>query len=128
MASADPAAVAALQADLTAATTKVDDLTAQIAALLNPPAPVPVPEALTILDQTVDVTANTPATSAVTAAGGTAPLSFSSGDLPAGVGMDAAGNLSIPPTAAGTYTATVLVTDSATPPATASATLTITAA
>jgi mono/diheme cytochrome c family protein len=61
------------------------------------------------------------------ATGGTAPYTWtvSAGTLPAGMGISAAGVISGPPTAAGTASFTVTVTDSATPAATATKALSI---
>jgi hypothetical protein len=66
----------------------------------------------------------------ISAIGGTAPRAWSlvTGALPAGLALGADGTLSGTPTAAGTYTFTVQVTDSAATPASAQRTFTVTVA
>lgn len=64
-------------------------------------------------------------TGSFTASGGTAPYKFSTSGLPTGISLSDSGELSGSSSVAGTYTATVTVTDSAATPATATAHLTI---
>lgn len=77
-----------------------------------------------------EATLNESYSETLTAVNGTKPFtwSVSSGSLPPGISLSAAGVLSGTPTASGTYTFTVTVGDSAKPPASDSAALSLTVA
>jgi hypothetical protein len=72
-------------------------------------------------------TVSTPYSATLVASGGTAPYTWSvtTGTLPAGLTLSAAGAISGTPTAAGTSTFTVTVSDSSSPVLTATQTLVI---
>ncbi|UFS69545.1 Ig domain-containing protein [Geomonas sp. RF6] len=72
-------------------------------------------------------TVGTPYSQSLVATGGTSPYTWtvSSGDIPAGLSLSTAGVISGTPTTAGTSTFTVQLSDSTTPPLTATQELTI---
>jgi hypothetical protein len=86
-------------------------------------APAPVITTSTLTSGVI----NTAYTAQLTATGGTAPLSWTltSGTLPAGLTLSSTGAIAGTPTAAGTSTFTVKVTDSAASPVSTSATLSL---
>ncbi len=100
--------------------------TAQAAVPLTVAPAVPAPPPLTLSVGTPPAaTVGAAYTHTLTAAGGTAPRAFSlvAGTLPAGLTLSAAGAVSGTPTAAGSFSATVRVTDASVPPLTAQAPL-----
>jgi len=73
-------------------------------------------------------TVNVSYSATVTASGGTTPYNFTATGLPAGLSINAAGQVSGTPTAAGTFNASVTVTDSSNPAQSKTGNVTITIA
>jgi hypothetical protein len=71
-------------------------------------------------------TVGTPYTATVSASGGVAPLTFTATGLPAGLSISSDGKISGTPTAAGTSTPSITVTDSNTPHSTDTKTISLT--
>ncbi len=120
----------------TPTTAGTSNFTVQVSDSESPPALTTAPLSITIQSPLLITTSslppgtvNTPYSATLTAAGGLPPYTWriTSGSLPAGLSLDAnSGLISGTPTTAGTSSFTVQVSDSQSPPATASAPLSIT--
>jgi Putative Ig domain/PKD domain len=84
-------------------------------ATVNLPITIVTPLAITPLSLPAGVVGTAYAATAVNASGGTAPYSFTATGLPAGLSISAAGVITGTPSAAGTSTAVITVTDSTNP-------------